>query len=531
MRLTNFPSLAFACPICNQVFLDRTTRLQHYQASHPHLFGKNIACRYCDASLNTQGAFEAHVATFHGGYCWTCRKVFGRCEELEDHQRATDHCYCVECDLFFKSPAGAGKHRKQWHPRELKEFSCCECGKEFDDELVLEEHLADECKVVPTGKFACQVCPEVLEDVMALDYHIKCAHGADQRERFVYTSETWKIRACYICQRIFGSARALNSHLDSVKHKPLSNLPCLASSECKKHFVSPSGLLNHLESGSCRSGLNRQKINQLVLEKDSDSLISGGPNDSAVIALGRSNFESSSSVNKPIYTPSESSSRNPVYAGPSLEAEQLPASPSNSSLSSLVIVPTPSEVSLSNLVSNLIPQPSSPGAYEFLDSTVLTPISSPASPWTLLPQPPKASRDGYPKSLNLDETSVKESSSDIVLTPTTSRQSFEHTSAVATSRRCNLCPYVAPSLAALKKHISSAVHAPKLFHCPTALLGAAGVQTPTRYFSTLSGLAAHIESGACGKDNRMLKLAMEFVEGKLIEMGLGLPVGVRLLRE
>jgi hypothetical protein len=43
--------------------------------------------------------------------------------------------------------------------------------------------------------------------------------------------------------------------------------------ECNARFKSPSAMVAHMESGSCQSGMNRQKLNRLILVQDNDHLI------------------------------------------------------------------------------------------------------------------------------------------------------------------------------------------------------------------------------------------------------------------
>ncbi|KAH0497332.1 hypothetical protein TgHK011_004645 [Trichoderma gracile] len=82
---------------------------------------------------------------------------------------------------------------------------------------------------------------------------------------------------CEDCDRTFRTKAALKQHLKSVIHCPISNLPCLAGklcgAKCKTHFRSPSAMVAHMESGSCSSGMDREKLNRLVLLQDRDNLI------------------------------------------------------------------------------------------------------------------------------------------------------------------------------------------------------------------------------------------------------------------
>lgn len=60
-----------------------------------------------------------------------------------------------------------------------------------------------------------------------------------------------------------------------------------------------------------------------------------------------------------------------------------------------------------------------------------------------------------------------------------------------------------------------------LFHCPSALARSTQHGASPRNSTTLSGLAQHVESGACGEGSATLKKAMEFVQEHLDKMGLG----------
>ncbi|CAD6588206.1 MAG: hypothetical protein ASARMPREDX12_003190 [Alectoria sarmentosa] len=101
------------------------------------------------------------------------------------------------------------------------------------------------------------------------------------------------------------------------------------------------------------------------------------------------------------------------------------------------------------------------------------------------------------------------------LTPTSTQTSFH-----VDHLNCNL-PFPQPNL---RSHDSALV----LFHCPGALLASS---TPhgvaPRHFSIPSGLAQHIESGACGGGSATLRKAMAFVQERLDQWGLG---NIRLLK-
>ena len=91
---------------------------------------------------------------------------------------------------------------------------------------------------------------------------------------------------------------------------------------------------------------------------------------------------------------------------------------------------------------------------------------------------------------------------------------------------CPLCPIGRKpfkSLEALSNHLSSPAHSPKTFHCPLALAGyedQGNVSKMIKYFSTLSGLLQHLESGACEGGNITFRKTVEYIERNLGRLGL-----------
>lgn len=90
------------------------------------------------------------------------------------------------------------------------------------------------------------------------------------------------------------------------------------------------------------------------------------------------------------------------------------------------------------------------------------------------------------------------------------------------------CPRCPPdrkpfgSSAALNAHVSSAAHAPKIFHCPLSFVLDA---SPTnklkaeKRFKTLAGLARHLESGACRGGAETFVNVMSYVQDQLRSLG------------
>lgn len=138
-------------------------------------------------------------------------------------------------------------------------------------------------------------------------------------------------------------------------------------------------------------------------------------------------------------------------------------------------------------------------------SVILTPLTSDESPfWPASP----GSQSGM---LTQGSTSSQRSPNSVI---------------PVTRLLCPLCPSGRKpfkSTKALSDHLSSPAHSPKVFHCPLSLAeytGEGNISQLMKYFSTLSGLLQHLESGACQGGNTTFRKTVEYIEhnlGKNIE--------------
>ncbi len=107
-----------------------------------------------------------------------------------------------------------------------------------------------------------------------------------------------------------------------------------------------------------------------------------------------------------------------------------------------------------------------------------------------------------------------------------SSQPLLEDSSLAMRPTCPLCPFGRKpfkSLEALRNHLSSPAHSPKVFHCPLYFAGLEDdrkVSQLMRYFSTLSGLMQHLESGACQGGRATFRKTVEYIEHNLGKTGL-----------
>jgi hypothetical protein len=178
--------------------------------------------------------------------CGCCGKACERLDIFQDHLIATGHCFCPDCDLVFPSQKSLETHRKT--VVHASEFKCCDCNIFFKDVHALVAHMES-------------------------SVHRKPLQEKTSQKRKKSTSVAPKNTRCEECQQTFSSSAALQQHHDSVKHKPLSNLSCPIGTCCRGSFTSPSALLHHLESGKCKSGMNRAEVYRMVQSCDLEGTI------------------------------------------------------------------------------------------------------------------------------------------------------------------------------------------------------------------------------------------------------------------
>lgn len=151
----------------------------------------------------------------------------------------------------------------------------------------------------------------------------------------------------------------------------------------------------------------------------------------------------------------------------------------------------------------------------FDDTAILTPSAS------------EASDDWMQACMNrVLETREEKPALDTIGVNNDSENNNSNSSIEYRPRTCPLCPgrMAFRSAAAFQAHVNSAAHAPRVFHCPLPLAkeltpGAKPVRIKS--FSTLSGLAQHLEAGACYGGLFSFRRAIKYVESQLALLGLG----------
>ena len=308
---------------------------------------------------------------------------------------------------------------------------------------------------------------------------------------------------CKKCTERFESEKSLKLH-KRLKHKPARTITCPLKSECKKKFATPSALFSHLESSTCKSGITREKLNLLVVQHDQDHYITSAD---AEEVNSRLLFNQPVALNAGTQTS---------------EATSYQVSKQNNTQDDIESIQGTTASSMDRdfeLVSGGVSLPLSPlstfsQGFELVDGGVALPhsdLETPAS-WSLIPSPTIQANDSIQK-LELPEAFAK------LALPTTPQL------------RCPICP---PSLErtfstndALEKHLASAAHLPKIFHCPMAFTShpeqtsRKHLEREEKRFATISALTQHLEAGSCRGGKRTFKKAIQYVEEQLLKLGLG----------
>lgn len=442
-----------SCEACQRGFVDDEALKQHHTALH-----EPARCQACNLSFYGGEDLKKHSTIAHGNKCSICSSGFASISLLQDHQRSSNHCFCRQCNRLFSSASHLDRHLR-FAPAHSTQYHCCDCDRDFVNEKALSQHL--QYKVHP---------PKV-----------------DSSKSNEYS--------CTKCDRKFKNKTALNQHLTSLVHNPLSDIKCVASSDCAARFTSPSAMILHLESGKCSSRMTRERLNLLVQSNDDERVISKGPEDLLIAA------------------PCE------------YESQFGPLSNSESN----------SDASLAHMQNNSVQRTlgKRPGdlcssSYDFSDSDsdsdsddgvpIYTPLSVDMRS-AIAATSAASSAEDFLTHLMSKCATIGSSSPSIL----TSGSSFGVTgSNIVAALFCPLCPAdrkAFHSIQALQMHLASPKHAPKAFHCPTILVPTAERGNKPRRFKTLSGLTQHLESGACKGGKAGLRKTIQILEARLSEMG------------
>ena len=435
--------------------------------------------------------------------CGHCGRRFVDLDALQSHQKAKKHGYCRECNRFFAHGDAAEQHRLSLHS-----FRCPDCNREFVSPEALQQHQKS------TKHCYCAPCDRSFAHADAARQHRLALHSF----------------RCPDCNREFVSPEALQQHQKSTKH-------CYCA-PCDRSFVNPEALSQHLQSSihatqfhCCDCDLDF--VDEQALHQHLANKIHKPNAKSKVSSFGLSDWvcedcdrdfkdekgleqHRSSVIHKPLsdfkcFGHERCKKR---FTSPSAWLHHLESGACRSKITMKSLNTAVQSSDVHQYITNDRNQKNTALKGENVSgntspegSIILTPVTGDDFDdlyWPTSPGPASG-----------------------ILTPnSTISRRLSDSSSPALRLLCPLCPIGRKpfkSLEALSNHLSSPVHAPKIFHCPLAIAGyedEGKVSQLMKYFSTLSSLLQHLESGACQGGNVTFRKTVEYIEQNLKRLGL-----------
>ncbi|POY71613.1 hypothetical protein BMF94_5306 [Rhodotorula taiwanensis] len=159
------------------------------------------------------------------------------------------HWFCEPCDQTFSTRAARRSHSNR-SQRHIHDF-CGWCDRFLEAGEDMNDHDED-------YHYPCRACDEVCESLEDCNEHGRLYHF-------------W----CDTHERAFRSQSNYDQHMRSAAHVGLGHR-CPARN-CGRSFRDRATLLQHLESGTCPSGVNRRLIDDFIAKHDRHRIITTGP--------------------------------------------------------------------------------------------------------------------------------------------------------------------------------------------------------------------------------------------------------------
>ncbi|EPS45512.1 hypothetical protein H072_504 [Dactylellina haptotyla CBS 200.50] len=375
----------------------------------------------------------------------------GFCEVCKIRQRSTGYSriqHCCLCDVYFISANSYNRHNLQAHGgkgRQLPSapFACVDCQMDFYDESVLQSHLAQHA---------------------AVRSHIEYSASKGKPTN----PGTKKIFICADCNKDFSTKQLREDHICTARHR------CV-NMKCRKSFKLLAGLVQHLESGACGSGLNHITMAKFVCERDTGGAIT--------VPGARKALD--------LYTSSGAIKSSPAFETTSLGyAHNI--NQGRVDVIEEILEDYMSEEEEEGGVGIMTPTSESDGSLEEI-AEMLAVVN--------------ITREDLDR-----KSAVSWESSTGVATPS---PSVSTPIPPQSGHQCSICGKEFRNGKSLEQHMESVVHAPILYHCKLPFLG----QSPggkVRNFKTLGGLTMHLEMGACRGGQQTFQMGIAML-GKLAE--------------
>ncbi|KAK6540837.1 hypothetical protein TWF694_008224 [Orbilia ellipsospora] len=178
------------------------------------------------------------------------------CEKCKTLKLPEGQHHCCYCRCYLFEPAFT-KHNNKCHGGKPPDptsppFTCLDCAKDFFIEKFFNNHLTEHAKKRQKAEAARAKVQAVAQN-----------KNASNPQR---STSPCRIFICPDCKKDFPTKGRRRKHICTARHR------CI-NPKCLKTFKMLASMVDHLESGACKSGYDRNTINKIICERDTKGLI------------------------------------------------------------------------------------------------------------------------------------------------------------------------------------------------------------------------------------------------------------------
>ncbi|KAH8108822.1 hypothetical protein DFH11DRAFT_1747406 [Phellopilus nigrolimitatus] len=249
----------YYCSVHRCFFQSPESLREHYSEDHCY-------CEICDQAFVDVDDFIDDFLQHkkdNDPVCSACTRIFASSEALTNHNESS-HDYCRDCKRFFKTPAGLQTHRaSSVHTPRTIACPGRKCNKSFVSHSALIMHSeSDTCPSGVTRKavnaFVARIDRQNIITNPARMIAGPAGYTIPMETEYWATAEMYNGSAfeCFLCLDTFRTLSALDAHLKSLRHR--ARIYRCPGAECQREFPALSALWQHVVSGACGVGRNRQ---------------------------------------------------------------------------------------------------------------------------------------------------------------------------------------------------------------------------------------------------------------------------------